>query len=151
MNKKRILIILGLIILAGAITIYLEWNKPHRDIKDASGIQTTAANLYKQLTTDSEYHKAALINKVVIVSGKVSHAQSNQKGQPIILLETGVPGASVNCTLEENIQKSIKTGDTISVKGICSGYISGEEDMGLPGDVYMIRCYVLPKNNKRQL
>jgi len=144
-NKKAIFIVIGFIILTGAVIGYLIWNKPQPDIKDASGIGISAVDLYKQLSTDNQYHKASLIGKVLIVSGEVTQVQMNQKGQQLILLQTKTSGASVNCTMEQKIEKRVNTGDTILIKGICSGYISGDADMGLPGDVYMIRCYLLPK------
>jgi hypothetical protein len=43
----------------------------------------------------------------------------------------------------EESANNIKEGDVISVKGICSGYIPGDKDMELPGDVFLIRCYCL--------
>ena len=141
-RKKRILAIVGLIIFTCAAAGYMIWNEPQRDIQEANGITTTAIILYKQLTTDSQYNKALLVNKVLIVSGKVKQVESNQKGEKIILLETNFPGASVNCTMEEKIKKKINTGDSIAIKGICSGYIAGDVQMDLPGDVYMIRCYL---------
>ncbi len=62
-----------------------------------------------------------------------------------------IPDASVNCTMEENVN-NIKAGDTILIKGICSGYINGDIDMGLPGDVFLIRCYYFNlKNNMKRI
>ncbi len=144
-NKKAILITIGFIILTGAVIGYMIWNKPQPDIKDASGIRISAVDLYKLLSTVNQSHKASLIGKVLIVSGEVTQVQINQKGQQLILLQTKTSGASVNCTMEEKIEKRVNTGDSILIKGICSGYISGDVEMGLPGDVYMIRCYLLPK------
>ena len=80
------------------------------------------------------------LNKVIKVSGTIWDISVNQKHQQIILLKTSVTGASVNCTMEENIN-NYKAGDKIMLKGICSGYIPGDTDMGLPGDVFLIRCY----------
>jgi riboflavin synthase alpha subunit len=77
---------------------------------------------------------------VVEVSGKITQVSLNQQHQQIILLKTNVSGGSVNCTMEEKAN-NIKAGDSIVLKGICSGYIGGDMDMGLPGDVFLIRCY----------
>ena len=134
-------------ILIAAAAGYMIWNRPHRDIQDANGIQTTAIKLYTQLTTDSTDNRKSLVNKIIIVSGKVKQVATNQKGQQIILLETNFPGASVNCTMEEKIKSKINIGDRIAVKGICSGYIAGDPQMDLPGDVYIIRCYL---SNEKQ-
>jgi hypothetical protein len=117
------------------------WNKPHRNVKDAEAVKITAIDLYKIFTTDSASVKSTYLNKVVAVSGEVKQVSLNQQNQQIILLKTHDPDASVNCTMEENAN-SIKAGDSIVVKGICSGYISGDINMGLPGDVFLIRCYI---------
>jgi hypothetical protein len=42
--------------------------------------------------------------------------------------------------MEEN-SSTVKSGDNITIKGICSGYIAGDADMDLPGDVFIIRGY----------
>lgn len=135
--------------IAGALIVfiagYLLWNKPHRDVKDANGIETNAIDLYNIFISDSEKANITYLNKVVKVSGIITGIFFNQKYQKIILLKTLVHDASVNCTMEGNI-KNYKTGDTIRLKGICSGYISGDADMGLPGDVFLIRCYPSPLN-----
>jgi len=141
-QKKNILIFFIAIVLIAVVTVYMMWNKPHLNVKDADAIKITAVDLYKIFTTDSASAKTKYLNTVVAVSGEVKQVSLNQQNQQIILLKTRDPDASVNCTMEENAN-SIKTGDTIVVKGICSGYISGDIDMGLPGDVFLIRCYSL--------
>ena len=139
--KKNILIFFIAIVVIGAVTGYLQWNKPHRDVKGANAVAITAIELYKIFITDSVKAKAQYLNRVVEVSGEVQQVSVNQQKQQVILLKTGTPDAWVNCTMEENAN-NIKAGDAIMVKGICSGYINGDIDMGLPGDVFLVRCYV---------
>ena len=138
-RKKFFLFLIVIIAIAGII-IYQVWNEPHKNIKSATGIPTTATKLYSDLTTDSANMKIKLISKVLVVSGEIKQVSENQKKQQIILLKTNTSGGSVNCTMEENI-KNIKMGDKITIKGICSGYIGGDLDMDLPGDVFLVRCY----------
>lgn len=138
--KKNILIFFIAIVLIAAVTGYLIWNKPHLNVKDANAINITAVDLYKIFTTDSASAKSKYLNAVVAVSGEVKQVSRNQQNQQIILLKTNIPDGSVNCTMEENAN-NIKAGDTIVVKGICSGYINGDIDMDLPGDVFLVRCY----------
>jgi hypothetical protein len=139
--KRNIFIFFIAIVLIGVITGYMMWNKPHVDVKAAEAVKITAIDLYKIFTTDSSNAKLKYLNKVVAVAGEIKQVSLNQQNQQIILLKTHDPDASVNCTMEEN-RNNIKAGDTIVVKGICSGYINGESDMGLPGDVFLIRCYI---------
>jgi len=128
------------IIAIGVVVAYRIWNEPHINIKDADGVKITATALYNYLTKDSVAMKSKFVNNIVIVSGEVKQVLKNQRNQQIILLKTNVSGGSVNCTMEEKTN-NVKPGDTISIKGICSGYISGDPDFDLPGDVFLIRCY----------
>jgi len=139
-TKRNIVVIFLAIVVIVAIVGYSIWNEPHRDIKSASAIKTTSVKLYSDLTKDSANMKSKFVNNVVIVSGEVKKVLKNQNGDQVILLKTNIPDGSVNCTMEEKAS-DVKPGNTISIKGICSGYIGGDLDMGLPGDVFLIRCY----------
>lgn len=131
---------LAVVVVTGVTIGYRLWNKPHEDIKDASAIKINAIALYNTLANDSLHKSTTFINKVVEVSGKVKQVSENQQKQKVILLETNVSDGSVNCTMEENV-KSVKAGDSILLKGICMGYVGGDKNIGLPGDVFLIRCY----------
>lgn len=145
MNRKRVILISAIVIvLAAALTAYMQWNKPHKDVKDASGIKISAIELYSGFITDSVKAKTRYTDKVVLVTGEVAKLALNQQDQQIILIKTAVPGAYINCTMEEKTE-AFKEGDHIGIKGICSGYIAGDADMGLPGDVFLIRGYPFTK------
>ncbi len=139
-RKRNVFIFLIAAAVMGFVTGYLLWNKPHKDVKDADSIQITSIDLYKIFTEDSAIAKSKYLNSIVAVTGEVKQVSTNQQNQQIILLKTQLPDASVNCTMEENT-KDVKPGDSVILKGICSGYINGDADMGLPGDVFLIRCY----------
>lgn len=138
--KRYILLIFIIIITIIALIGYRIWNMPHQDIKNAVAVKTSAIKLYNSLTNDSANTKALFVNKIVAVSGEVKQVSRNQQNQQVILLKTNISNGSVNCTMEENI-KNIKAGDMILIRGICIGYIGGDNDMQLPGDVFLIRCY----------
>ena len=143
MRKKRrniLLVFLGLALCCFVVG-YLVWNKPHQDVKNADAVKTDAISLYNSFTSDSAKAKSAFLNKVIKVSGVVQEVLVNQQQQIIIFLKTSVPGASVNCTMEQR-SNTIKKGDRVELKGICSGYMSGDSEMGIPGDVFLIRCYL---------
>jgi hypothetical protein len=139
-TKRNILILFLAIIVIAAIVGYSIWNEPHIDIKSATALKVSAVALYDNLTKDSANMKSKFVSRVVDVSGEVKQILKNQNGDQIILLKTNVSDGSVNCTMEEKAN-NVKPGNTISIKGICSGYIGGDLDMGLPGDVFLTRCY----------
>lgn len=139
-TKKNILISLGLLILAAAATGYYLWNMPHKDVKHASGLKVGAIELYNTFSTDSSKAKDQYTEQVLEVSGQVVQVLQNQQHQQVILLKTAIAGASVNCTMEETAAAT-KQGDNVIIKGICSGYITGDSSMDLPGDVVIVRGY----------
>ncbi|HMI79048.1 MAG TPA: hypothetical protein VK484_09640 [Ferruginibacter sp.] len=141
-SKKTILLIIGAVIVAACITVYLVWNKPHKNVKDASATQITAPVLYNSFITDSAKARSLYVDKVLEVKGELAKLSLNQQAQQILFIKTAVEGAYINCTMEKEAV-GMKAGDNVSIKGICSGYISGDADMGLPGDVFLIRGYPL--------
>jgi flagellar basal body-associated protein FliL len=139
--KTNILIFFTALVLIAVVAGYMMWNKPHENVKDASAVRISAIDLYKIFTADSAKARSTYLNTVVAVSGEVKQVSHNQQNQQVILLKTQIADAFVNCTMEENAN-NIKAGDSIVLKGICSGYIGGDIDMGLAGDVFLTRCYI---------
>jgi hypothetical protein len=143
--KKVIFFSILFLAIAGAITGYLLWNKAHFSIKESSPAATiTAVELHKIFATDSVMAKNKFIGdennkKVIQVQGEVTEIKQDQKNQDVVLLKTATEGAFINCTLEEK-NTGIKPGSNISVKGMCTGY-NFDADMGIPGDVVLVRCY----------
>lgn len=141
-TRKILFIAVIAVITVVAVTVYMMWNKPHKNVKDADAVKITAVDLYNSFITDSLRANTFYGDKIVLVSGEVSQVSQNQQAQQIILLKTGVNGAFINCTMEGKAA-DCKTGEKISIQGICSGYIAGDTDMGLPGDVFLVRGYLL--------
>jgi hypothetical protein len=141
-KRRRIYSFLAILIAGAAICVYLVWNKPHKNVKDADAVEASASDVYNLFIKDSVQARALYTDKVVQVSGRVKKITINQQAQQVLLLQTGLAGAYVNCTMEEKAV-SAKENDSIRLKGICSGYINGDADMGLPGDVFFTRCYLL--------
>ncbi len=145
MGKKRILLISVMaFVCTGAVIGYLLWNKPHKDVKDATGLKVQASELYNHYMVDSAGAKSKYTDKILEVTGEVAKLAVNQLDQQIVLIKTQVTGAFINCTMEKSSEE-LREGHTVTIKGICSGYISGDADMGLPGDVFLIRGYPFVK------
>ena len=145
MSTKKLILISTIVLLgAAALTGYIMWNKPHKDVKDADGLQIASVELYNRYISDSAKARSIYTDNILQVTGEVGKVSANQQNQQIILIETSVSGAYINCTMEEN-DAAAKEGSTITIKGICSGYIGGDADMGLPGDVFLVRGYPFTK------
>lgn len=140
-KAKQIGFIITILVLAGVATGYFLWNKPHKDVSSAKGLQVNAAELYQAFITDSAAANAKYIDKVVEVKGVIKSTNFNQQQQVIVALQTNNNDAAVNCTLEQK-DAVIKSGAEIRLKGICTGLGEGDADLGIPGDLYLIRCYI---------
>jgi hypothetical protein len=138
---KKILLVLILLAAAGGTIAYFQWNKPHEDVASEAGVKTDAIALYKLFTTDSVTAKKNYIQKVVEVSGTVNSVSKNQQNQAIVLIRTAADGAYINCTMEQQTD-AVKAGAVVAIKGICNGIGQGDADLGIMGDVYLVRCYL---------
>jgi hypothetical protein len=139
-GKKKVLITVSLIIAIAAAIGYYLWNKPAVNVSGADGVKVVAAALYKTFSTDSVMAKKEYAQQVVEVAGVVNGTSVNQQNQTVVLLNTGMKGGNINCTMEGKAEH-IKSGDSVVLKGICNGLGQGDADLGILGDVYMIRCY----------
>lgn len=140
-GKKKVFVTVSLLILITAVSIgYYLWNKPAVNVAGADGVKTSGVLLYKTFSTDSLLAKKEYSQQIVEVTGVVNGSSVNQQNQQVILLNTGMEGGNINCTMEGKVE-TIKTGDSIIIKGICSGLGQGDADLGILGDVYLIRCY----------
>lgn len=145
-TKKTILVsILGLVLIA-AFTGYKLYNKKHFSVESATpAAAVSAAELHNTFVTDSAAAKAKFIGdessqKVIEVNGEVTGITTDQLKHTVLKLKTATDGAFINCEME-GAAGSIKTGDKITLKGICTGYLF-EADLGIPGDVNMNRCFI---------
>ncbi len=139
-KTKKILLVLLVLVVAGVAIGYFIWNKPHKDVLSAESIQSGAVDLYQSFVADSASANKKFIDKVVEVTGTVHSIAVNQQNQKVVLLKTASDGAYVNCTMEQ-ADAIVKEGSTVKLKGICSGLGQGDADLGILGDVYLIRCY----------
>jgi hypothetical protein len=145
-TKKTVLFsILGLVLIAAVIG-YKMYNKKHFSVESATPAATiTAAVLHQTFATDTTLAKNKFIgdevnHKVIEVTGQIADTKKDQQGNTIILLKTNTDGAFVNCTIEGKTN-IVAAGNSITIKGICSGY-NYDAEMGIPGDVILTRCVI---------
>ena len=142
MGIKRKYIIISFVacfIAIAAISYYL-YNDEGVNIKTAKAIQADAVLLYDTFIKDSVAAKKMYAGNILAVSGEVENVSLNQQQQTVVLLKTNTEGAAVNCTFE-NTATNVKQGNKVIIKGDCTGLGEGDVELGIPGDVYLIRCY----------
>lgn len=115
----------GLVVALAGNLVY-QYNKPPRDVASETGIPVTATELYQKFTSNEPRANQAYLNKVLQVSGQVLEVKSTANAGKVVVLNTGDPMFGVACTLTriETASTRVQPGEKITVKGICTGYLS---------------------------
>lgn len=120
---KWVLLLVFITVLTGGFVGYKMYNKPHRDVLHARGIHVPAAKLVTDYETNEEAANSAYLDKVLEVTGIITEVSKNQKGETVVVLDgTGI--GTVRCTMEGSVQHDMKTGASVIIKGICTGYLT---------------------------
>jgi hypothetical protein len=115
-----IMIVIGL--LGASAIVYYVYNKPHRDVSKEKGVQLSAQNLYDAFRTNEAEANKLYLDKAIELTGEVANVSTNQDGKVVVDFKTNDPLVVINCTFKEN-PGSLTPGQTITFKGICTGYI----------------------------
>ncbi len=123
MNMKKISIGIILLGLVASVVIYKMYNKPHRDPENEKTIPVSANDLFRSFEEDEAHANTLYLDKVLEITGNISEITANQNMTPIIVLETENMAFGVRCTMD-NAETKVQAGETITIKGICTGYLS---------------------------
>lgn len=136
MNKKKIII--GILILAiiGAFVGSKMYNKPHINVAETtSDISLTANKILSDFASDENASNTKYLEKIIEVKGTISELK-NKDGKGIVTLKTNDDFGSVLCHLSiaaSNKINTLKEGQPVTVKGICTGYLM---------DVILVKCVI---------
>lgn len=132
--KKFLPVFIIMALLAGAIA-YMQWNKSHTDVAATkSDVTLSPDKLLEEFNNDENAANTMYLDKIIEVAGTVKSVNQVDVGGSISL-DTGDPMASVTCEFENSADvASVKEGDKIKVKGLCSGKLI---------DVVLNRCAVV--------
>jgi hypothetical protein len=122
-TKKFFLFAVPIIIIVGAAIGWYQFNKPQRDVADLSAQQVMAANLFKEFSTNETAANKMYLNKALEVTGKVLEVKRTPQARQQVILDSGDPMFGIACTLDQPAQ-NLKTGDQVTIKGICTGYLN---------------------------
>jgi tRNA_anti-like len=127
MLKKRIFFWAGiplflLLLLAWAWHMY---SKPHQSAaSETVSLSISADSLYHQYQSNEHAADKKYMGKVVEVSGRISEIQHNGNSE-IWILSPQPGGGGINCEIFPGAKTLVhpKTGDTVTVKGRCTGFL----------------------------
>lgn len=122
--KKVLLLLLALGVIGAGVGYYL-YNKPVASLEHKKAdVVVTAAQLIADYESDEQAADEKYLGKVVQVSGKIAD-MTTAEGKMKINIETPNPIALIICEMETGVETgSVKAGDDIKIKGMCSGYLS---------------------------
>ena len=122
---KKILIPLVVLAAIGVGVGYYMYNKPVASLeRKKADVVTTADQLVMDYESNEGTANEKYLGKVVEVSGTVAEI-TNEEGKQKVILGTSNPISNVICELEDKkAPANLKAGESIKVKGMCSGYLS---------------------------
>ncbi len=129
--------IIGLVIivgLLGAIFGYQQFSKKLDNTADLkSEISLSAQELFTEFEKDESAANKTFLDKIVTVNGIVSSTKV-EDGKTNIYLETEDMLANIFCQMESPLKIIPKEGDKVTIKGVCTGYLS---------DVVLVRSVLI--------
>ena len=128
----------GVLLLAGFL-FYNYLFRKHTTVKGNADISITAPKLFSAYSHDEQAANAHYLNKIIEVTGKVTALQKNQDGHSVLILDGNDPLFGISCTLENESTRLHAPEDTITLKGICRGFLS---------DVVLTDCIVVDNRNE---
>ncbi len=125
--KKKIIFGALIVVVLGVIGVwfFVFYAPTHfkRDVADEKGIQLTAAALVKAYQDNESNANALYLDKPLEIKGEISETKVDQVGNTTLTLKSEDAFASVFCTLKK-ADPNLKPGQTVTVKGICTGFLS---------------------------
>ncbi len=133
--KKILIAILILGAIGAGIGFYL-YNKPVASLAhQKADVETTAEKLAGDYGADENLADSTYLGKVLSVQGTIADVM-DEGGKKKVHLDTGNPMSLVICEMEDGSTPSNwKTGANVTIKGLCSGYLS---------DVILVQCTPVP-------
>ena len=135
---RKILLIAGFLVIGLGIVAYLIYNKPHQNMQKAEAdMKVNAEELFSAFASDETAANEKYLDKVLAVTGEVKSVNTSEEGTVTITLNAGSEMFGVTCELDalsEHAKTDFQPGETITVKGICTGMLM---------DVVLVRCVVV--------
>ena len=135
--KKVLIIVVILAALGGGYAFYL-YNKPVADTTNIdAAFSISADDLFSQFEEDESTANSKYLGKIIEVNGKVREFSIGDSGDLNLVLASNSDMFGINCGLskgQEGQYKNYKEGDSIKIKGECSG---------ISMDVVLTRCVIV--------
>ena len=151
--KKKILIVLGVLVLIGVGYGLKEFMRTRPDSKSVTPKFTvTAVDIIKEFESNeaAATKKYLAANSIIQVSGEVKDIKQDEKGYYTVMLGTQESMSTVQCSMDTLYTadlKYLKPQQKATIKGVFTGFNS--DDTGLLGsDVKLNLCVLVIDKNQ---
>lgn len=140
---KKILLIVLLVGIGGALYIYKEYNRTNIDIaKQQPAFKMSDLQLIQAFTDNDSLASNTYVGKVILVTGTVKNVNRDQRGYYTVSLGDAASMSSVRCSVDSmytDRAAAVKPGMKLAIKGNCTG-CNADELLGM--DVIVNRCVI---------
>jgi len=134
--RKNLFFGIGFLLLGLAAWIVYIMYAPHRNASGEQAVASMSAmSFYNEFNTNEDLANKKWVGKVVEITGVISTLGENEKYFSINLQASETGG--INCSMQKKDLISVtkpRPGDTIIIKGKCTGFLS---------DVNLVDCVIV--------
>lgn len=110
--------------LGGYYYVFVYSKTHHRNVQSEKGIVIQADSLSAAYQANEKNANALYLNKAVEISGTIVSIDKNQEGKITLIIGRADSFSNVSVTLISSAPLSQKIGETITIKGVCTGALS---------------------------
>ena len=124
---KKLVYILGVIVIIVSSVYYYTFvysKNHHRDAQSEIAISISTDSLTAAYQNNEQESNKLYLNKAVEVTGAIINIGKDQAGHTTLLIGKTEAFSNVSVTLIDTNQIKQKTGDVITIKGVCTGSLS---------------------------
>ena len=126
-TKNKIIIAIALIaaIAFGVYYYVFVYSSQHRrQVQSETGIVITSDSLVAKYQADEKLANSLYLNKAVVVTGNLLSIDKNQEGKTTLVIGRTDSFSNVSVTMSSNLPIAQKVGESITIKGLCTGALS---------------------------
>lgn len=128
MSTKNKIIIAIALIAAIAFSIYyyvfVYSSNNHRQVQSETGIVITSDSLVAKYQADEKLANSLYLNKAIVVTGNLLSIDKNQEGKTTLVIGRSDAFSNVSVTMISTTPITQKVGQSITIKGLCTGALS---------------------------
>jgi len=126
-TKNKIIIIIAFIAaiaFSAYYYIFIYSSNNHRQVQSEIGIVITSDSLVAKYQADENLANSLYLNKAVVVTGVLLSIDKNQEGKTTLVIGRTDSFSNVSVTMISNSPITQKVGESITIKGLCTGALS---------------------------